>query len=280
MKISPKNSIANSLKVIPALVFLLMCAASVFAQKVDINPLTVNKTNIIDDLKKIKTANPKIAPEEFVVVANALLEKKGMPFVFAFDAATCLKIEQAKKARKDQNAPLNLRTALKSVAGEAASLLLPEPGFDRSECAPCYVALPILELTDKDFITLVEGANIKFHLPANFKASEAALVDEKDLKIVATKWKLPFRTVPLSISDKGDIVYVGFSEAELSDLVLLVYADGNFQFDARKNLDASKKGALLKEHPKDAANPQLAYIRFTSDDGGGSQTIRFSARCQ
>lgn len=268
----------NSLKLIFAVALVFFGGAPIIAQKVDIKPFAVSRTNTIDDLKKIKNANPKITAEEFTSAANALLEKKGLNFVFAFDAATCQKIEQAKKARKDPNAPLNLRTALKSVSGEPASLALPEPGFDKSECAPCYVALPVLELTGKDFVTIVEGFNIKFNLPANFTASEAALVDGKDLKSVKTKWKLPFRTTPLSVSDAGDILYVGFAESELSDLVLMIDGDGAFQFGARKNIDAAKKAVPVKEFPADAGDPNVAFIRF--ENGAASQTIRFSRRCE
>lgn len=267
----------NTINLILFVAFVFFFGLPVIAQKVDIKPFAVGQTMTIDDLKKIKAANPKIAAEDFVAAANALLGKKGLNFIFAFDAATCQKIEQAKKARKDPNAPLNLRTALKSVLGESASLALPEPGFDKSECVPCYVALPVLDLTEKDFVTVVEGFNIKFILPANFIASEAALVDGKDLRTVKTKWKLPFRTTPLSVSDEGNILYVGFTDNELSDLTLMIYSDGAFQFAARKNIDAAKKGVLLKDFPKDANNPNLAFIRF--ENGEISQTIRFSTRC-
>lgn len=268
----------SQIKLILIITFALLFSATAQAQQVSIKPFAVSQTNTIEDLKKIKTANPKMTAEEFVKTANALLEKKGMNFVFAFDAATCQKIEQAKKSRKDPNAPLNLRTALKSVAGEPASLLLPEPGFEKSECAPCYVSLPVLELTEKDFVTVVEGNNIKFHPPQNFIAGEAFLVDGKDLTIVKSKWKLPFRTTPLSISDEGDILYVGFVESELSDLVLIIYNDGAFQFDARKNIDAAKKAVPVKNFPADAGNPNLAFIRFEKEKA--NQTIRFSRRCE
>ena len=261
------------------LVALVFCFGSIIcAQKVDLKPFAVSRTTAIDELKKIKNANPKISAEEFTAAANALLEKKGLNFVFAFDAATCRKIEEAKKARKDPNAPLNLRTALKSVSGESASLALPEPGFEKSECAPCFVALPVLELTGKDFVTVVEGINIKFSLPANFTASEAALVDGKDLRTVITKWKLPFRTTPLSVSDKGDILYVGFPENELSDLVLMIDNEGAFQFTARKNIDAAKKAVPVVDFPAEAGNPQLAFIRF--EKNAAIQTVRFSRRCE
>lgn len=268
----------KALKLVFLFSIVFLFGNPVYAQKVDIKPFAVAQTNTVDDLKKLKAANPKIAIEEFVKTANSLLEKKGLNFVFAFDALTCQKIEQAKKARKDPNAPLNLRTALKSVTGEAASLLLPEPGFDKGECAPCYVSLPVLELTDKDFITIVEDRNIKFHLPQNFKASEAILVDGKDLTTAKTKWKLPFHTTPLSVSDENDILYVGFAESELSDLVLMIYGDGAFQFVAKSYIDTGKKGVLLKDFSADPSNPNLAFIRF--EKNGILQTIKFSKRCK
>ena len=99
--------------------FTLVCLATLAnAQKVDFKPFSVVQSNLINDLKSAKNANPKITPEEFAKTANALLEKQGINFTVAFDPATCRKISQAIAGVKDKSAPLNLRTALKSPLGE------------------------------------------------------------------------------------------------------------------------------------------------------------------
>ncbi|GEM_PF-1927505 len=259
--------------------FTLVCLATLAnAQKVDFKPFSVVQSNLINDLKSAKNANPKIAPEEFAKTANALLEKHGINFTVAFDPVTCRKISEAIAGVKDKSAPLNLRTALKSPLGENANLILPEVSFAKNECVPCFVRLPILEVTAKEFVTLVEGQNIKFFLPSNFLLHEALLVDEKDLTTVKTRWKIPFRSVPLSVSDDGNILYLGFSESELNELVLMIYAaEGVFQFGTKADIDAAKKGAILKDFPKDPNNPNLTFMKFTS--GEKNQVIKFSTNC-
>ena len=241
-------------------------------------PFSVEASKLIEELRALKSSNPKIATAEFVKTANALLEKQGLNFVVAFDDATCRKIGEAVAGRKDKTAPLNLLTALKSPLGETANLLLPEVSFAPAECFACHVKLPILETTAKEFVTLVQGKNIKFFLPANFILNEAFLVDAKDLKTVRNSWKLPFRTTPLSISDEGNILYLGFPEPELSDLALMAFGrEGVFQFTAKSEIDAGKTAAPLKEFPKDAANPHLAFIKFTSGDA--IEVVKFSKSC-
>ena len=241
-------------------------------------PFSLTQSNIIGDLKAAKASNPKISTEDFVKTANALLEKQGINFTVAFDAATCQKISQIVAAQKEKGSPPNLRTALKSPLGENAALTLPEVSFAKSECAACFIRLPILEVTGKEFVTLVEGQNIKFFLPSNFILNEAFLVDEKNLSTVKTTWKIPFRSTPLSVSDDGNILYLGFPEPELSDLALMIYAaEGVYQFCPRSELDASKKAAPLKDFPKDAGNPNLSFLKFTS--GKTNQVIKFSTNC-
>ena len=261
------------------LFFTMICISTAAnGQRLEIKPFSIDQSNLIRDLKAAKSANPKIATADFVNLANSLLEKQGINFVVAFDAATCQKISQAIAALKDKTAPLNLRTALKSPLGESANLLLPEVSFAKAECVPCFVRLPMLEVTQKEFVTIVEGTNLKFFLPSNFILNEAFLVDEKDLSKVKTRWKIPFRAAPLSVSDDGNLLYLGFDEPELNDVVLRAYAfEGVYQFAAKSDLEAGKKAARLKDFPKDAANPNLAFIKFAS--AGIDQIVKFSLPC-
>jgi hypothetical protein len=264
-----------------SLLFVALCffSVSLNAQQVTVKPFSVDRSKLLDDLKTARAANPKISPEDFVKTANSLLEKQGLEFVVAFDANTCRKISQAIADLKDKTAPLNLRAALKSPLGENANLLLPEIKFAKNECVSCFINLPILEAAGKEFVTRVEGQNVKFFLPANFILNEAFLVDEKDLTIVKKSWKIPFRSTPLSVSDDGNILYIGFSDPALSDLTLMVYsAEGVFQFAAKNEIDTAKKGVLLKDFPKPANDPNLAFIKFTG--GKTSQVVRFSVACE
>ena len=84
-------------------------------------------------------------------------------------------------------------------------------------------------------------------------------------------------SIALSVSDDGNILYLGFSEPELNDLVLMAYGEGLFLICAKSDIDAEKKGVLLKDFPKDAGNPNLAFIKFTSGDL--NQVLKFSTNC-
>jgi hypothetical protein len=259
------------------LTFVLIFTTTVNAQQVRMNPFVVKSSNLIEELKAAKASNPKIGAEDFVKTANALLETKGLNFTFAFDAATCQKIESAKASRKDANAPLNLRTAIKSITGEAAALQLPEPRFGKPECFACYVSIPILQITNAEFVTIIDNKNVGFFMPANFAVSEVSLVDNSDLATVKQKWKVPSRMKPVSISEDGKILYLEFNEPELKDLVLLAFSEGVFQFAARKELDANLKAEAVKTIPPAAQTPNHSFVKFVKDKT--AQTVKFPVDC-
>jgi hypothetical protein len=259
-----------------ALTFLIFTQA--YSQKVEIKPFSIDKSDLIGDLKNLKAANPKLTIDDFVRDANLLFDKKGINFVVGFDSATCQKIDQIKKAQKDQTKPLNLQTTLKSSIGEAVALRLPEATFVKNECVSCNVILPFLEVTDTEFVTIVQGINLKFNLPANFFINEISLVDEKDYSAVKRKWKIPFKTVPLSISDDGNIVYLGFDEPELADLALIAFGEGSYQLYPRRNLDSTKKGTIVKDISSNTIAPNFAVMKFESP--GLKQFVKFPVKCQ
>ncbi|HQU86740.1 MAG TPA: hypothetical protein PKY59_26645, partial [Pyrinomonadaceae bacterium] len=239
-----------------------------------IAPFAIDKTDLVAELKDVKTKNPKISVQDFAKTANSLLETKGLNFKVGFDAGTCQKIEQVKKAQKDQSAPLNLKTTLKSPLGEAASLILPDPVFADSECFACSVTIPMQEITAQEFVTMVRGNNLKFYLPSNFLLSEVFLVDEKDLSTVQKKWRIPFKTQPLALSFDARVLYVGFDEPELSDLTLAIFVEGTFQFYPKSDLKTERKGTLLK----DKNVPNFGFIKFS--DGKSNHVLKFPTKCQ
>jgi hypothetical protein len=264
-------------KLTNTLTIFLCFVFSIYSQKVDVKPFSIDKSDLIGDLKNLKASNPKLLTEDFVKAANTLLDKKGINFVVGFDSATCQKIEQVKKSQKDPSLPLNLRTTLKSSIGEAASLALPEAKFQKTECFSCFVNLPFVEVTQNEFVTIVQGINLKFYLPTNFFLNEVSLVDEKDFSVVKRKWKIPFNGVPLSVSDDGNILYFGFEEPELSDLALLAFGEGSFQFYSKKDIDDTKKGTIVKDVSPNAIVPNFSYIKFESPEM--KQVLKFPTKC-
>jgi hypothetical protein len=268
----------NKVLVCMTIFVIALCVSSpLFAQMVSMSPFDIAPAMILSDVKALRAANPKMPAAEFVDAANKLLEKQGIPFTFSFDEATCLAIDKSIKSLKNAPPKVNLRTKLRSVGGEPASLTLPPADFANTECSKCSVTLPVLELTEKEFVALMLGRNIKFHLPPNFLVSEAALVDEKDLTTVRTKWRIPFRTRPLGVSYDGNVLYLGFPDPELKEISLAVFGEGVFQFATREEAESNGKGSALSEVPKDATNPDRAFVRF--ENRGLKQMVKYSNSC-
>ncbi len=268
---------ARSLRLFHHFTFTAFFSAAVSAQMVSMNPFDIAPPTVLSDVKALRAANPKLTSVELVDAANKLLEKQGIAFTFSFDEATCLAIDKSIKSMKNPPAKLNLRTKLKSVGAEPATLTLPPADFANNECSKCSVTLPVLELTDKEFVALMLGHNIKFHLPVNFIVSEVVLVDEMDLVTIKKKWRIPFRSAPLGVSYDENVLYLGVFEPELKDISLAVFGEGVFQFATREEAESNGKGTLLKEFPKDPANPNLAFMRF--ENRGLKQVVRYSNAC-
>jgi hypothetical protein len=126
------------------------------------------------------------------------------------------------------------------VDGDAASLALPEARF--SDCGRCYMLMPLLQITSADFVTVVLGQNIRFHLPSNFESSEVVLVDSKDKSTIRRKWRVPSKMEPVGVSYDENVLYLAFNEPELSDLSLQIFGEGTFQIGTRAEADEGGKG--------------------------------------
>ncbi|MGD9561099.1 MAG: hypothetical protein AB7F88_02640 [Pyrinomonadaceae bacterium] len=256
---------------------VLSLPTQVFPQMVSLSPFDIAPPTILSEVKAFRAANPKMPAVEFVNAANKLLEKQGIAFTFSFDDATCQAIERSIKSLKKTPPKLSLKTKLRSVGGEPASLTLPPADFANSECSKCSITLPVLELTDNEFVALMWGRNIKFHLPANFIVSEVSLADDKDLTTTKTKWRIPFRSTPLGVSYDGNVLYLELPDPELKDISLAVFGEGVFQFATREEAESSGKGILLTEIPEHLTGSNIAFIRF--ENRGLKQTVKYPTAC-
>lgn len=228
-------------------VFAHICVNSVyFAQIAKIDAFQIRKSALVEQIRALKTANPKVTSAELADAANILFDKNGLAFSFLFDLATCDRLRKIKEQQKDPSAPLKLGATLKSVDAEGAALSLPEPSFVSAECGGCYIELPVLQVTDKDFVTVIDGKNIRFHRPSNFTTHEAVLLDAKDETTVKRKWRIPFRAMPIGVTHDENVLYVGFEEPELAELSLLVFGEGVFQIGTRADAENGGKGKLLE----------------------------------
>lgn len=254
-------------------VVLLLSLVPVLGQGAKLNPFSIKSSGLIDQIKELKAANPKLTAKELDEAANLLLEKAGVGFTIMLDPATCDKIRKVKAQQKDPKAPISLGVSLLSVGAEGAKLKLPDPTLTSVNCGDCFVTLPILEMTANNFVTIVSEQNIKFHRPANFLVNEVNLVDTVDGMNVKKTWRVPFRSKPIGISYDENVLYMGFDEVELSGLSLLVFEEGVFQIGTRDEAEAGGKGVLL---PGPASSPRQ-IIKF--DRWKRSYLISFIPAC-
>ena len=260
---------------IAVLVFLtIACCVAGFAQQFKSAPLTVQRSAFIDQLKALRAADPKMPPSEFAAAANTLLDKHGIGFAVLLDATTCEKVRKAKEQTKDPSAIVTLGATLRSVDAEGASLTLPAPTVPSGDCG-CYIELPILQMTEKDFITVISGRNIRFHKPSFFSAHEALLIEPADHNKVKLRWLIPFRGVPIGVSHDENVLYLAFPGPELADLSFLVFGEGVFQIGTRAEADEGGKGKHLNNTNSAAVDKKVQFDRW-----GKSLLVSYRLPCK
>lgn len=220
-------------KILSLISITFVLAMNSAAQLVTMMPFGVHESALIEQIKSLRSSNPKITAAELAKSANELFTKNGIAFKIYFDVATCQKIRAAKQSQKDPNAPIKLGTSLQSVGAHKASLALPQPILPPPQCGNCYVEMAILEMTDTEFVTLIQGQNIKFQLPANFSVNRAYLLDNKETAKKIRTWRIPYRATPIGVSYDQTVVYLGFESPELSALSLAVFDSGVFEITTR-----------------------------------------------
>ena len=224
--------------------------------------LPVRPSTLIEDIRALKTANPKLELQKFVDEANKLLDKQGMNFSLFLDAATCAKIREAKSKQKDPNAPVMLGGTLKSVDGDRARLSLPEAQITTEECGGCYLNIPLLQITSTSFITVLLGRNIGFELPGNVASGRVGLVDEKGTGAARKLWAIPRRMRPIGVSHDENVVYLAFPEPDLQDLSLAVFTEGTFQIATRAEAEEGGKGEVHLSSSSPAAMRIMKFSRW------------------
>ena len=261
----------RSSRTIILLLLFGITAAAVRAQMYKAAPLPVQRSTFVAQLKALRASNTRATPAELARAANEILDKNGINFAVSFDKPTCDRIKNVKAQQKDPSAPLTLGTTLKSVDAEGASLILPEPIFSAGDCG-CFIELPLLQLTDRDFIAVVSGQNIKFHLPSNFFTEVAVLVDAKEPLTVKRRWRIPFRSSPIGVSHDENVLYLAFHEPELADLSLIVFGEGVFQIGTRSEAEEGGKGKSVE------GSGAERLMRF--DRWGKSYLVRYRDACR
>lgn len=238
-------------------------AANCAGQLVDMMPFGVKESALIDQIKLLRSSNPKVTEAELAKAANDLLAKHGVAYKIYFDAATCQKIRAVKQSQKDPRAPVKLGVSLQSAGAEKAALALPQPILTTPECGDCYVELPVLEMTASDFVTLIQGHNIKFAIPQNFEVNKIYLLDNNDPKKTIRTWRVPFRALPIGVTEDQNVIYLGFEHPELAALSLAVFESGVFEITTRTEAEEGGAGKPDKTtRPADAARQIVRFDRW------------------
>lgn len=244
-----------------------------FSQQYRIDPITVQPSGFIARLKELRAKEANST--DLVEKANALLNAEGIGYNISFDAGTCQKLREAKEKMADKTAPLKVGATLKSVDAEGAALTLPSPDIRSEECGGCSIELPLLQLTQNDFIAVIRGRNLKFHLPSNFLAEQIVMFDPKDPTVITKRWSTPFRGTPVGVSHDSSVVYLAFPDPELSDLTLAVFTEGVFQIASLKEAEEGGRGKVST--PPAAGNINDRRIRF--DRWGNTYLLGYRQPC-
>lgn len=230
------------------ILFIVMCCiTSIFSQKVEMNPLAANESQLLKKLKSLRQSTPNLKPDEFVKKANEMLGEEALDFFLSLDSVTCAKVKAAYAAQTDKSKPLKLSANLQSSGAEKAKIALPDPIFDLDYCTGCYLKFALLEITDQHFVTKVMGHNIKLDLPAGIDATEAWLVDPTNSSNILKRWRIPSRLTPIGVSYDENVLYLDLNIPELTDISLAVFTEGTFEFATRTEAEDGGKGELANE---------------------------------
>lgn len=244
--------------------------AAVFGQQVTMDALRVNTSDLIPELVRLKKEEPDLKPDAFAKRANKLMQVSGFPFTFSFSDTTCDAIARSLKNSKLPVDEQTLKIKLQPLSGPVTSLEIPPADFDSGECSKCSVTLPVLEATDTTFITIVMDQHIGFQRPGGFELSKIALVSGQERQRIEREWRVPFRTKPVGLSFDGRIIYLPFTEPELSDLALAVFSEGVFEIVQRSEAGAAGKSG--------GGSAGFGYIEFDGQDK--KFVIRYTSDCK
>jgi hypothetical protein len=255
---------------------LLCCLLipAIIAGQATIDPLKISESGLTGEIRSMRSRKPQLSPEDLAAAADDLLAKHGIGYRFSFDDVTCERLRRAQAQQKDPSAPVKFSATLKSVGGDSATLSLPSLDLASEQCGGCQARLPVLQITEGDFVTIIQGRNIKFHLPKNFISNIVVLYDSAEANRVERTWRVPFRSMPIGISHDGEALYLAFPESELADLALVVYEEGVFGIITRAEAEDGGKGKKVA-----AARDQTGEQRIRFDRWGRSYVVGYRTSC-
>ena len=233
---------------------------------------TLKPSNVLDEVRRRKSVEPRLSASALARYANALLARKG----FDYDFNVCeILPPTAARVRGGTEATLALDYPMTRLDGRGVifHLVTDDQG---GMCGECFLPVPALRVTAGEMTVVADGVTYTLKRPAAFALDEAQLVGS-DLKTVLRTWQIPFQTIPVGVSPDGRSLYLDFYEdTGLDELVLEVSDEGRPRFRVRREV-VSAEGESVEEHPTDPLNAYLSFLRFRS--GGRTHVVRFSGPC-
>lgn len=220
-------------------------------------------SNILQELRKRKTLDPRLSSEQLARIGNGLLRTHGLSF----------SIDPGGYKRVSGN-----KYTVASFAGKDVSFEVEEPVG--GPCNDVILYLPVRKINTAE-IALVSGSNMyRLKRPKEFHTEEFALVD-RGLRKTIRRWAAPIDATPYGISADGRKLYFEFdfsdpvyqNSLQFEDLIYEVSADGTIRF-VPKNHPAIVKGKVLKFQSKGG---EFAYMSFNA--GKRKYFVRYSTIC-
>ena len=236
---------------------------------------TLKPSNILEEVKRRKSLEPRLSASALARYANELLKQKG--FDYDFDVCEIFPREMLAGGTPGgaTGALHTFDRPLTRLDGRGVTFRFVADDYG-SPCSECFLHVPALRVTKDEMELVAGGVTYTLKRPAAFALDEAQLVGS-DLKTVQRTWQIPFQTIPAGVSPDGRSLYLDFYEdTGLDELVLEVSDEGRPRFRVRREV-VSAEGESVEEHPTDLLNAYLSFMRFRS--GGRTHVVRFSGPC-
>jgi hypothetical protein len=233
---------------------------------------TLKPTNIIESVMRRKAASPALSAAGLARYANELLARTG----FSYDFDSCeVYMPHAPPANTPLGTAVVFDHRLTRLDGREVAFRFVTDNMG-APCGECYLSVPALRVTKREFTVVADGTVYNLKRPASFRLDEAQLLDASMKRVLRT-WQLPYQAVPEGVSPDWRSLYLGFyTGTGLDELLLEISEDGRPRFRVRAGAFAGG-GEWITERPNDPNDTFEGYMRFRA--GGRSHVIRFTGPC-
>jgi hypothetical protein len=225
-----------------------MLAAATSYSQFTVSPFEAKRSELVSQIKALKVTEPGIKPDDLARRSNELLTKTGLGFTINVEPQACAQIKTLMDAQRAAKKTGHLVLKLPSIGGDAAPIVLPDPQFPSSSCKTCSIELPLLELTESNFVMLLMGQNIKFAKPAWMIPASVEL-EQNVSAATPLRWNVPLAGEPIGITEDETVIYLALPDPDLMDLAVAVFREGVFEITTREEATGKSKRIELPPLP-------------------------------